>query len=142
MFLTPQVVVEYGNRTHEHQSGHQSSYWLWTSVLNFSDLMRTGVTHSPPPPQNNIGEDRKDKKGKVNKQGEAMVASYRYLGVSNPGLQMLGCNECDVSYQSGTRASFSISEGFLHSIFSGLRRILGSSNLVNPLLGINEAWMD
>ena len=64
MFLTPQVVVEYGNRTREHQSGHQSSYWLWTSVLNFSDLMRTGVTHSPPHPQNNIGEDRKDKKGK------------------------------------------------------------------------------
>ena len=62
MFLTPQVVVEYGNRTREHQSGHQSSYWLWTSVLNFSDLMRTGVTHSPPHPQNNIGQDRKDKK--------------------------------------------------------------------------------
>ena len=35
-----------------------------------------------------------------------MVASYRYLGVSNPGLQMLGSNECDVSYQYGTRASF------------------------------------
>ena len=48
MFLKPQVCVEYGNRTREHQSGHQSSYWLWTSVLNFSDLTRTGVTHSPP----------------------------------------------------------------------------------------------
>ena len=36
----------------------------------------------------------------------------------------------------------SISEGFLHSIFSGLRRILGSWNLVNPLFSINEAWMD
>jgi len=36
----------------------------------------------------------------------------------------------------------SISEGFLHSIFSGLRRILGSWNLVNPLLRMNEAWMD
>ena len=42
----------------------------------------------------------------VDKQGEFMVASYRYLGVSNPGLQMLGSNECDVSYQYGTRASF------------------------------------
>ena len=31
------------------------------------------------------------KKGEmVDKQGEATVASYRYLGVSNPGLQMLG----------------------------------------------------
>ena len=50
MFLKPQVCVEYGNRTSEHQSGHQSSYWLWTSVLNFSDLTRTGVTHSPPHP--------------------------------------------------------------------------------------------
>ena len=36
----------------------------------------------------------------------------------------------------------SISEGFLHSIFSCLRRILGSWNLVNPLLRMNEAWMD
>ena len=42
----------------------------------------------------------------VDKQGESMVASYRYLGVSNPGIQMLGSNECDVSYQYGTRASF------------------------------------
>ena len=42
----------------------------------------------------------------VDKQGEFMVASDRYLGVSNPGLQMLGSNECDVSYQYGTRASF------------------------------------
>ena len=36
----------------------------------------------------------------------------------------------------------SISEGFLHSIFSGLTRILGSWNLVNPLLRMNVAWMD
>ena len=35
-----------------------------------------------------------------------MVASNRYLRVSNPGLQMLGSNECDVTYQYGTRASF------------------------------------
>ena len=45
MFLKPQVCVEYGNWTCEHQSGHQSSYWLWTSVLNFSNLTRT---HFPP----------------------------------------------------------------------------------------------
>ena len=51
MFLKPQVCGEYGNRTRDHQSGHQSSYWLWTSVLNFSDLTRTGVTHSPPHPK-------------------------------------------------------------------------------------------
>ena len=37
------------------------------------------------------------KRGMVDKQGESMVASYSYLGVSNPGLQMLGSNECDVS---------------------------------------------
>ena len=55
----------------------------------------------------------------MDKQGESMVASYRYLGVSNPGLQMLGSNECDVSYQYGTPGPRScISEGFLHSIFS------------------------
>ena len=46
------------------------------------------------------------KRGKVDKQGESMVASYRYLEVSNPGLQMLGSNECDVSYQYGTLSSF------------------------------------
>ena len=50
MFLKPQVCVKYGNRTREHQSGHQSSYWLWTSVPNFSYLTKTGVTHSPPHP--------------------------------------------------------------------------------------------
>ena len=38
------------------------------------------------------------KKGKVDKQGESMDASYRYLEVSNPGLKMIGSNECDVSY--------------------------------------------
>ena len=37
------------------------------------------------------------KRGMVDNQGESMVASYRYLGVSNPGLQMLGSNKFDVS---------------------------------------------
>ena len=43
------------------------------------------------------------KRGMVDKQEEYMVASYR---VSKPGLQMLGSNECDVSYQCGTQALF------------------------------------
>ena len=38
------------------------------------------------------------KRGKVDKQEESMVAHYMYLEVSNPGLQMIGSNECDVSY--------------------------------------------
>ena len=38
------------------------------------------------------------KRGMVDK-GESMVASYRYLEVSNPGLQMIASNECDVSCQ-------------------------------------------
>ena len=46
------------------------------------------------------------KRGMVDNQGESMVASNRYLGVTNPGIQMLGSNECDVPYQYGTRASF------------------------------------
>ena len=45
-----------------------------------------------------------------------------------------------ISVATGSYSS--ISEGFLHSIFSALRRILGSGNLVNPLLRMNEAWMD
>ena len=46
------------------------------------------------------------KRGKVEKQGESMVASYRYLGVSNLDLQMIGSNKYDVSSLYGTRASF------------------------------------
>ena len=38
------------------------------------------------------------KRGMVDKQGESMVASYRYLGVSNTGLHMIGSNECVVSF--------------------------------------------
>ena len=45
MFLKPQVCVEYVNRTREHQSGHQSSYWMWTSVLNCS-VWRELVSHT------------------------------------------------------------------------------------------------
>ena len=43
------------------------------------------------------------KRGKGDKQGESMVASYMYLVVSNPGLQMIWSNECDVSCLRGTR---------------------------------------
>ena len=48
------------------------------------------------------------KRGMVDKQGESMVASYRYLEdeVFNLDLHILGSNECDVSYQYGTWASF------------------------------------
>ena len=57
------------------------------------------------------------KRGKVDNQEESKVASYRYLEVSIPDLQMIGSNECDVSR---------ISEEFLHST------ILRSSwNLIN-----------
>ena len=65
-----------------------------------------------------------------------MVTSYRYLGVSNPGAMSV---MFPISMAPGPH--FNIS-GFLHSIFSGLRRILGSWNLVNPLLRMNEVWMD
>ena len=36
------------------------------------------------------------KRGKVGKQGDSMVASYKYLEVSNLGLQMIGSNECNM----------------------------------------------
>jgi len=58
------------------------------------------------------------KRGKVDKQGESMVASYRYLGVSNPGLQMIGSNECDVSFCKAPGPHSSISEEFF-ILFSG-----------------------
>ena len=35
-----------------------------------------------------------------------------------------------------------ISEEFLHSIILRPKKPLGSWNLVNPLLSMNEAWMD
>ena len=44
-----------------------------------------------------------DKERNGGQAGESMVAN---LGISNPGLQMLGSNECDVSYQYGNRALF------------------------------------
>ena len=71
-----------------------------------------------------------------------MVASYRYL----QGIQSGLANDWDlgamsvmfpISMAPGPHSN--ISEGFLHSIFSRLRRILGSWNLVNPLLSRNEA---
>ena len=71
-----------------------------------------------------------------------MVASYRYLGVSNPGLQMLGRNECDVSYQYGTRASFQYITRIPALYILRPKKPIGSWNLVNPLLRMNEAWMD
>jgi len=46
------------------------------------------------------------KRGMVDKQGESIVASFRYLEVSNPCLQMIGSNDCDVSHLYGTLASF------------------------------------
>ena len=46
------------------------------------------------------------KRVKVDKQGESMVASYRYPGVSNPRLKMIGSNECDVSSISGIPALY------------------------------------
>ena len=36
----------------------------------------------------------------------------------------------------------SISEEFLHSIILRPKKPLGNWNLVNPLLSMNEAWMD
>ena len=42
----------------------------------------------------------------TSRKKETMVASYRYLGVSNPGLQMIGSNECDVPCLYDARASF------------------------------------
>jgi len=45
------------------------------------------------------------KREMADKQGESTVASYRYLGVSNPDLHTKGSNECDVSYLYGTQAS-------------------------------------
>ena len=78
----------------------------------------------------------------VDNQGESMVASYRYLGVSNPGLQILGSNECDVSYQYGTRASFQYIRRIPALYILSPKKPLGGWNLVNPLLSMNEARMD
>ena len=78
----------------------------------------------------------------VYKQGESMFASYRYLGVSNPGLQILGSNECEVPICLAPGSHFSLSGEFLHSIILRPKKLLGSWNLVNPFLSKNEAWMD
>jgi len=71
-----------------------------------------------------------------------MVASYKYLGVFNPGFQMLGCNECDVPYQYCTWASFQYVRRIPALYILRPKKPLGSWNLVNPFLSMNEAWMD
>ena len=68
-----------------------------------------------------------------------MVARYRYLEVSNPGLQMIGSN---VSYLLGTRASFQYIRRIPALYFSQAYEALRQLDLVNPLLSLNEAWMD
>ena len=69
-----------------------------------------------------------------------MVASYRYLGGSNPGLQTIG--SMSVMFPNCMASHSSILEEFLQSIILRLKKPLGSWNLVNPLLSMNEAWMD
>ena len=80
------------------------------------------------------------KREKVDKQGVSMVAGYRYLGLSNPGLK----NDweplvwCFLSvWHPGLIRVYQKNSCTL--LFSGLR---SSWNLVNPLLSMNEAWMD
>ena len=53
-----------------------------------------------------VNDDEERNGGQAGRVYGCLVASYRYLGVSNPGLQMLGSSERDVSYKYGTRASF------------------------------------
>ena len=69
------------------------------------------------------------KRGMVDKLGESMVDSYRYLGESNP-----------ICMAPGPHSR--ISDEFLHSIILRPKKPWGNSHLVNPLLSMNEAWMD
>ena len=55
---------------------------------------------------------------------------------------MIGNFKCDVSYQYGTRASFQYIRKILALSFLRPKKPLGSWNLVNPILDMNEAWMD
>ena len=81
------------------------------------------------------------KRGKVDKQEESLVArDIGTCGVSNPGLQMIGSNECDVSCLYGTRGLIPEYRR-IPAIILRLKKSLGSWNLVNPLLSMNEAWI-
>ena len=80
------------------------------------------------------------KRGKVDKQGESMVASYRYLEVFNMSLQMIGSKWvcCFLSKAPlAPRPHSSLSEEFLHSTTLRPKKTWGSWNLVNTLLRIN-----
>ena len=68
------------------------------------------------------------KRGKVDKQGKSMVASYKYQEVSNLGLQMTRSNKCDVPV--------------LQSTILRSKKPLGSWNHVNPIFSMNEVWID
>jgi len=69
----------------------------------------------------------------VSKTSEADIQLSGYDRPTDVGGRRGGC-------QPGPHCS--ISEEFLHSIILRLKNHLGSWNLVNPLLSMNEAWMD
>ena len=74
---------------------------------------------------------------------ESLWLPARYLGVSNPGLQMIWSYMIKMfPVCTASRPHFSVSEEFLHSIILRPKKSLGSWNLVNPLLSLNEAWID
>jgi len=55
---------------------------------------------------------------------------------------MLGSNEFDVSYHYDTLASFQYIRRIPPLYYSLPKKPLGRCNLVNPLLSMNEAWID
>ena len=79
--------------------------------------------------------------GKVDKQGECKVASYRYLEVSNLG-KWLGAMSVMFPVFKAPGPHSSISEEFLHFIILRPKKPLGRWNFVNPLLSMNETWKD
>ena len=70
-----------------------------------------------------------------------MVASYGTWGYPVRAYRCQGAMSVMFPISMAPAPHSSISEGLLPSTFSSLRRILGSWDLVNPLLRMNEAWM-
>ena len=71
-----------------------------------------------------------------------MVASYGTWRYSIRAYKCLGAMSVMFPVCRAPGPHSSISEEFRHSTFLRPKKPLGSWNLVNPLLSLNEAWME
>ena len=80
-----------------------------------------------------------DEERKGGQAGSVYGCQLNAPGASNPDLQIMGAMSVMFPVCKATGPHFSISEEFLHSTILRHKKPLGSWNLVNLLLSMNEA---